>query len=586
MGAEPVRFDGNDLYQPGYYGKRNTEALNAGGATASNLVLIGECKAGIPYNATADYPNSADRINYVSNTTELNSVLRDGPGYYGALFALTPSNQAGVGSPSKVGVVRINKATKGSSIIVDVDTDNVIDLKSKDYGLYTNQIRRKISAGTIEGKKISVKFETQTVEGDDITYNLFTLQYTGTGTACALTLDPAGNLTTTVTAGPGGEDLSIDLTSFDTVANLVAFFETETVYSAILTGDGTFAISKLDKVIGGDSVNIKTSYTVRAILQAVIDWFNQSSVYLIASLSASAENRIPANDADYVFLSGGSEGATPAQQDWQDAIDQILAENDISLCGVMTPDPAVHAYLSSHVTFMSGLSGRNERQAIIGSDSGDAKADKIAEVAVINNPLVGYAGTEIKRYDKNGDLKLWDGYYYAALLLGMAAGNDVTFAFTNKQLNIVGTKEKYSSSVRDDYIKAGIIIADTSDAGGIRTIRSITSYQAANKIDNEFSAVRTSLFIVKDHRIFVEELVGLAGDATALESVRNRAENRLDTYVEKGYLVVDPQFGDAYRNFQFAVEADVIKISYEGTLVLPINFILVTHNFTVIGVKK
>ena len=586
MGVSPVNFDGKDLFQPGYYGKRNTSALNAGGASASNLVIIGETKAGVPFNATVDFPNSADRINYVSNTTELNSILRDGPGYYGALFALTPSNQAGVSTPSQVGIIRINKAVKGSSTIVDVDTDNVIDLTSKDYGLYTNQIRRKISAGTTEGKKISVKFETQTVEGDDITYNLFTFQYTGTGTACALTLDPVGNLVTTVTAGPGGEDLSIDLTSFDTVANLVAFFETQTVYSALLTGDGTFLVSKLDKIIVGDAVDIKTVYTVRSILQAVIDWFNQSSVYLLASQTTSSENRIPANDADYVFLTGGSEGVTPVQEDWQNAIDQILAENDISLCGVMTGDSAVHAYLSGHVTFMSGLDGRNERQAIVGSELADTKALKVAEAAAINNSLVGYVGTEIKRYDKNGDLQLWDGYYYASLLLGMAAGNNVNFAFTNKQLNIVGTKEKYTSSVKNDYIKAGVMIAAESDAGGIRTIRSVTSFQGSNIIENEFSAVRTSLFVVKDHRIFVEELVGEAGDETALESVKNRAENRLDTYQENGYFVIDPQFGNAFRNFVFTVEGDVIKITYEATLVLPINFILVTHNFTVIGVKK
>ena len=585
-GPAPVNFNGKDLFQPGYYGKRNTNALNGGGATASNLVIIGETKAGIPYNATTDYPNSKDRINSVANTTELNAILRDGPGYYGALFALTPSNQPGVNSPSSVGVVRINKAVRGTSVIVDVDSDNVIDLKSRDYGLYTNQIRRKISAGTVEGKKITVKFETQTIEGDDITYNLFTLQYTGTGTSCAMTLDPVGNLITTVVAGPGSEDLSVNLTSFDTVANLVAFFETQTVYSAVLTGDGTFLVSKLDKIISGDSVNIKTIYTVRAILQAIIDWFNQSSVYLLASLASSAENRITANDTDYVFLSGGSEGAAVAQQDWQDAIDQILAENDISLCGVMTGDAAVHAYLSSHVTFMSGTDGRNERQTIVGSVLSDTKTTKLAASANINSFLVGYAGTEIQRYDKNGILTLYDGYYYAAILLGMAAGNDVTFAFTNKQLNIVGTKERYSSPTKDDYIKGGIIIADESTQGGIRTVRGVTSYQGTNKIDNEFSAVRTSLFVVKDHRTFVEALIGEPGDATTLESVKNRAESRLDTYVERGYFVVDPQFGDAYRNFTFTTEADVIKMEYEGTLVIPINFILVTHNFTVIGVKK
>jgi hypothetical protein len=660
-GVAPVNFKGRNLLQSGYYADRNTEAASQGGATSSNLVIIGECKAGIPYNASAEYPNSKDRINYVSNTTELKSILRDGAAYYGALFALTPSNQQAVYAPSKVGIVRVNPAVQGSSTVKDIDADDVITLKSKDYGLYTNQIRRKISAGTTEGKKIIVKFENQTIEGDNISYNLFTLIYTGTGAACALTLDPKTQTLVTITGSNAGgaavittadttgilpgmtlyaggtaditgpvvgvvqsvvtntsitinqnitnanttetyffksgtlnlsvstvpaDSISIDLDSFDTVGNLVAYFETLSNYSAILTGDGTYAVNKLDAVIVSDAVNVKTIYTVRAIMNAVIDWVNSSSVYLVASQVSLSDNRIPANDTDYVFLTGGSEGTTPDQDDWQNAIDDVLAENDISLCGVMTDNTAVHAYLSAHCTYMSGVDGRNERQAIVGSGSADTKSVKISEAANINNSLVGYAGTEIYRYDKNGDLTLFPGYYYAALLLGLFAGNNVTFAATNKQLNIVGTKEKYSSSTKDDYIKAGIMIAAESDAGGLRTVRSVTTYQGTNKIDNEFSAVRTSLFITKDHRIYVEELIGEAGDTTALESLKNRAEIRLETYVENGQFVVDPQYGNAYRDFVFTVEGDVVKITYEGTLVLPINFVLVNHNFTIIGVKK
>lgn len=586
MGVSPIRFAGKDLYQPGYYGKRNTSSAAGGGASASTMVIVGECKGGIPFNATTDYPNSLDRINFVSNTNELNSIIRDGKAYYGALFGLTPSNEPGIGSPSQVGVVRINKATKGTSTVKDVDTYDVIELSSKGYGIYTNQIRRKISNGTNEGKKISVKFENQTVEVDDLTYNLFTIQYIGAGTACTLTIDPEGNLVTSVTGGPGSEDLTVDLTAFDTVGDLVAYLQSQTVYTTVLTGDGTLDITKMDKVIIGDAVDIKTEYQARATLQAVIDWFNLSSVYLDAKKVSLAENRIPANDADYVFLTGAVEGSAPVQQDWQDAFDQILATNDISLVGVMTDDPAVHAALSAHVTFMSGLEGRNERQAIVGSGDSDTKADKRSESAALNNSLVGYCGTEIKRYDKNGDLKTWAGYYGAALLLGLASGNDVTFAFTNKPLNIIGTRETYSPPDKNDYIKSGIMIIDKSSLGGFRCVRSVTTYQSSNIIENEFSAVRTSLFIVKDHRTYVESLIGEAGDDTALETVRNRAETRLGTYVKRGYFVTDPATDDAYRNFTFVVEGDVIKMSYEGTLVLPINFMLVDHNFVVVGVNR
>ena len=63
MGTAPVRFDGKDLYQPGYYGKRDISSLNVGAASGSRLLLIGECKGGVPYDKTTDFPNADDRVN-------------------------------------------------------------------------------------------------------------------------------------------------------------------------------------------------------------------------------------------------------------------------------------------------------------------------------------------------------------------------------------------------------------------------------------------------------------------------------------------------------------------------------------------
>lgn len=63
--------------------------------------------------------------------------------------------------------------------------------------------------------------------------NAFTLQYTGTGTAANASL--AGNrLTTTVTGGPGGEAIDLDLTNsaYDTISKLVATINGRGVYTA------------------------------------------------------------------------------------------------------------------------------------------------------------------------------------------------------------------------------------------------------------------------------------------------------------------------------------------------------------------
>ncbi|HEX6503427.1 MAG TPA: polysaccharide deacetylase family protein [Terriglobales bacterium] len=65
--------------------------------------------------------------------------------------------------------------------------------------------------------------------------NSFTIRYTGTGTAATLSIS-GNHLTSTVTGGPGGENLNYDLTSslYDTAAELVAAINGHGGYTAAL----------------------------------------------------------------------------------------------------------------------------------------------------------------------------------------------------------------------------------------------------------------------------------------------------------------------------------------------------------------
>ena len=85
--------------------------------------------------------------------------------------------------------------------------------------------------------------------------------------------------------------------------NLVAGFA-----AAVLDGNYTApALNGLDYVT---AASVKTTtYTVRADLQAAVDWLNSSSEGYVTATRVAAVGAIPAVAA-FAFLSGGSDGTT------------------------------------------------------------------------------------------------------------------------------------------------------------------------------------------------------------------------------------------------------------------------------------
>lgn len=80
-----------------------------------------------------------------------------------------------------------------------------------------------------------------------------TIRYTGSGTAATMTI--AGNvLTTTVTGGPGGENLSLDLTnpSYNTIGGLVTAISSRSGYTATLVTQSATDSITLAPVTGQD----------------------------------------------------------------------------------------------------------------------------------------------------------------------------------------------------------------------------------------------------------------------------------------------------------------------------------------------
>jgi hypothetical protein len=122
----------------------------------------------------------------------------------------------------------------------------------------------------------------------------FGIRYTGTGTAATMTI--SGNvLTTTVTGGPGGENLSFDLTnaSYDTMSELSATINGRSGYSAaqVSTGKGAAHTITLADVAAQD---IKSAKYIAQVLESRLepDEMASSKAWMTANLTGLPTSRV------------------------------------------------------------------------------------------------------------------------------------------------------------------------------------------------------------------------------------------------------------------------------------------------------
>lgn len=88
-----------------------------------------------------------------------------------------------------------------------------------------------------------------------------TIRYVGAGSACSATIS-GGTLTTTVTGGPGGENLNIDLTAaaYNTIAELVAYIDGLAAYTATIVHTA-FGTQLSERLYARTYADIKTAAT-------------------------------------------------------------------------------------------------------------------------------------------------------------------------------------------------------------------------------------------------------------------------------------------------------------------------------------
>ena len=299
----------------------DTAMLSQGVSVGNNLALVGKADGGQPQTALV-FGSPAEARATLAAGELLDAVIR----------AFNPSNETG--GPATVTAIRVDPATQATLQLRDSGAAVVITLTSQGYGLRENQIKVKVEAATGgRGLKLTTQRGNDFYTGDNIFRNAFSIQYGGAQASAVMTTN---GQTLTLQAPSGTTVATIDLATYPTVQQLVDRINAVSGFTAaVLDGNGASpSLQGLDFVTAQD---VKTaSYTVRADLQATVDWFNSSADGFVSATRTADVGTLPAAMA-FTYLSGAVTGSAQSS-DWSNAF-TVLQTVDVQWVSPVTSDP-------------------------------------------------------------------------------------------------------------------------------------------------------------------------------------------------------------------------------------------------------
>jgi hypothetical protein len=526
------------------------------------------------------------KINYVSNANEAANLLQGQGNLLECIREFfDPGNDL---SPAQVGIYRYNTAVQASAILTSGATaNNEVTIQSKDYGILFNQITYKVTAGTLaSSKKFTEAFKGQENVIDNIIRASFTILYDGTPGAMTITVAAgvATTLATTVTGGSGG-NLSITLSDYPKVDQLIAFINAQAGYTCVAVSANVANEDTADlDATSGVSI-VSSPYEAHSDTQAMIEEINDKSSFFDATIHAAATRIAPIdNVASPAYLTGGSEGNSTTTEFTAALLD--LEDEDVQLIGVAAEDAALNALVTTHVTTTNSESGKRERQAILPVAASTIDTG-VTEAAGKNSFPICYTYGKYKRYNVNGVLTDFTSMMHAAKLLGIAVAVSLNEPLTNKSLNMEELVDKPTIAQQNAAIDAGLILSALKGDGTVRVVRQVTSSKLEDLKYVEFSMVREMLFMSRDLRTGAEALyIGKAGTPNALVDLESYCRDKLTTYENTEQMLIsdpdDPTGNPGWRDLQITVNGDTVRITWVGNIVAPINFIFITSYFDVL----
>ncbi len=576
MGAAPVQFRSvnqvSSHITPTAAVRQDTSALDGIGAVGPlNAVIMGDALGGEP----------GKLIRFTDPNVVVNT-LKGGPLLDAVRFALSPSQDFEVGS---VFGMRTNPATKS---FLDLQTSAVdaIRVSDKDFGVDGNSIQISVAAGTTEGKKIIVQKVNAVETFDNIIRKYFDIEYIGAGSPAVITIS-ATQLTTTITGGPGGENLTILFSVANTIQKVIDAIRAVPAYTVTEIGDLTAPSTELDEIT---TVDIDSTVVVIEGTNAeIIETLNNQSNIVIASFESGFSRLIP-DDIGLTFLTGGAEGTTTTVTLTQQLSDNI--NQPVDFMSLVSGDAALQDVVKAHIQFSNGVFGKSEKVGYFGEDDPftttkttaitNAKARAIA----LNQADVSHCINGFTRRDAFGVIREYSAIYRAAMVAGLKSVLPEAEPYTNKRLDVIESQFSFTEGETDDLILAGVDASNVqAGSGETRNVRSVTTFQGTNDLENENSLKFSILRMSKEVRQDLEaKHKGKKGLVTRLLSIENDFEELLADFEDREIITPnpnDPIQQPAFKDVLVTIDGSKVEAGAFITVVSPINFIFITLRFTV-----
>lgn len=573
-----IYWRGSSIVIPGAYAYVDASKMRPDYLSPANVIAaVGVCEGGEP-----------QAIIETTSLQEALDKLRGGNLARAAELMYDPSSE--MPGAGKIYFVRVNSAIQSTAAIA-----SQLNLKSRDYGIHTKNIRYKIETGTTAStKKFTVQHQVDDAnESVDDLGLAFTIQYIGSVNNARMSINTTTDVLTIETADTSSytELVSYDLTNvnYNTVGKLVDALKARADLTVTIakTCDPTMTSTLLDAVT--NQAIKSAAYTATANVGSLYYWIITYSNIIDATLGASPSGTL--TNVGWTYLTGGTEGAAVTNQDWTDALELFTTKSDVKIVYVATETEAIHLIAQQHCADMSDVKEAKERILICGGSLNET-VDQVTTRAVnLGDANVTLVSPGIKRYNlQTGVLDSLSPAYAAAIVAGMCAGSTPATPLTHKTIKVQGIEKNYTNTELETLLTYGVTPLQYLIEDGIyHIVQAITTYQKdSNTVYRKLMGKRIENYLKQEVRNTAKAYIGQIGDSTTIISLKNAMATKLDnltrTPTQPGGIltkgIVNGEETPAWKNLTVTYDGlDWVQIRFDAHPVGEIDFITVDASF-------